>query len=95
MSAGDRAAMLSDAQAVFLASQRVGRLATADARGNPHVVPVCFAIDNDALYVTIDEKPRRAATRPLKRLRNMLDNPSVAFVADRAVSPAVLGIRHG
>jgi PPOX class probable F420-dependent enzyme len=75
--------MLSDAQAVFLASQRVGRLATADARGNPHVVPVCFAIDNDALYVTIDEKPKRAATRPLKRLRNMLDNPSVAFVADR------------
>jgi PPOX class probable F420-dependent enzyme len=75
--------MLSDEQAAFLASQRVGRLATADARGNPHVVPVCFAIAQATLYVTIDEKPKRAAVRPLKRLRNMLDNPSVAFVADR------------
>jgi PPOX class probable F420-dependent enzyme len=75
--------MLSDEQAAFLASQRVGRLATADARGNPHVVPVCFAIAQATLYVTIDEKPKRAAARPLKRLRNMLDNPSVAFVADR------------
>jgi PPOX class probable F420-dependent enzyme len=64
-------------------AQRVGRLATADARGNPHVVPVCFAISGDTLYVTIDEKPKRAGGRPLKRLRNMLDNPSTAFVADR------------
>jgi PPOX class probable F420-dependent enzyme len=75
--------MLSDAQAEFLAAQRIGRLATADARGNPHVVPVCFAIDDGTLYVTIDEKPKRAAVRPLKRLRNMMANPSVAFVADR------------
>ena len=76
-------AMLSDQQADFLASQRVGRLATADAQGNPHVVTVCFAIANASLYVTIDAKPKRAAARPLKRLRNMMDNPSVAFVADR------------
>jgi PPOX class probable F420-dependent enzyme len=76
-------AMLSDQHVAFLASQRVGRLATADAHGNPHVVPVCFAIAQATLYVTIDEKPKRAAVRPLKRLRNMLDNPSVAFVADR------------
>jgi PPOX class probable F420-dependent enzyme len=75
--------MLSDEQAGFLAAQRVGRLATADARGNPHVVPVCFAIEAGSLYVTIDEKPKRASARPLKRLRNMLENPSVAFVADR------------
>jgi PPOX class probable F420-dependent enzyme len=75
--------VLSAAQAAFVASQRVGRLATADARGDPHVVPVCFAIDNDTLYVTIDEKPKRASARPLKRLRNMMENPSAAFVVDR------------
>src|SRR6478736_379959 len=75
--------MLSDQQIAFLAAQRVGRLATADARGNPHVVPVCFAIAEDTLYITIDEKPKRAAGRPLKRLRNLMDNPSTAFVADR------------
>ena len=75
--------MLSDAQATFLSAQRVGRLATADAQGRPHVVPVCFAVEGASLYITIDEKPKRAATRPLKRLRNMIENPSVAFVADR------------
>jgi PPOX class probable F420-dependent enzyme len=75
--------MLTNEQAAFLASQRVGHLATADGRGNPHVVPVCFAIEQDTLYITVDEKPKRASGRPLKRLRNMLDNPSVAFVADR------------
>ena len=67
--------MLSGEQAAFLASQRVGRLATADACGNPHVVPVCFAIEAATLYVTIDEKPKRASARPLKRLRNMMENP--------------------
>jgi PPOX class probable F420-dependent enzyme len=75
--------MLTDAERDFLLAQRVGHLATADARGNPHVVPVCFAIAADTLYVTIDEKPKRAGDRPLKRLRNMMDNPSTAFVADR------------
>ena len=75
--------MLSAEQTAFIAAQRVGRLATADARGNPHVVPVCFAVSDDTLYITIDEKPKRASGRPLKRLRNMTDNPSTAFVADR------------
>lgn len=75
--------MLQDHERSFVVAQRVGRLATADARGNPHVVPVCFAISEDTLYITIDEKPKRASGRPLKRLRNMMDNPSTAFVADR------------
>jgi PPOX class probable F420-dependent enzyme len=74
--------MLSAEQAAFLAAQRVGRLATADMHGSPHVVPVCFAAEQATLYVTIDEKPKRAATRPLKRLRNIIENPRFAFVAD-------------
>ena len=75
--------MLSVEQAVFLRAQRVGRLATADADGQPHVVPVCFAIEGAALYISIDEKPKRASARPLKRLLNIIENPQVAFVADR------------
>ncbi len=72
--------MTSD-EAAFIAAQRVGRLATADARANPHVIPVCFALSDDSLYITIDEKPKSG--RPMKRLRNIAENPSVAFVADR------------
>ena len=28
--------------------------------GAPHVVPVCYALIADAVYFTIDEKPKRA-----------------------------------
>ena len=75
--------MLSQAQGRFLDARRIAHLATADARGAPHVAPVCFAIADRTLYITIDEKPKRQAGRPLKRLRNIAENPAVAVVADR------------
>jgi PPOX class probable F420-dependent enzyme len=46
-------------------------------------VPVCFAIADRTLYITIDEKPKRQAGCPLKRVRNIAENPAVAVVADR------------
>jgi PPOX class probable F420-dependent enzyme len=45
-------------------------------------VPVCYALAEATLYITIDEKPKRT-DRPLKRLRNIQENPSVAVVVDR------------
>lgn len=74
--------MLSDAHARFLASCRVGHLATADGRAVPHLVPVCFVVSEGALYITIDQKPK-GEVRALKRLRNITENPVAAFVADR------------
>ncbi len=74
--------MLSEDQARFLASRRVGHLATADARAMPHLVPVCFVVSESALYITIDRKPK-GDFRALKRLRNIAENPVAAFVADR------------
>ncbi len=75
--------MLSQAERHFLESRRVAYLATADASGAPHVVPVCFAVAESGIYITIDEKPKRVAARALKRLRNIAENPQVALVADR------------
>jgi PPOX class probable F420-dependent enzyme len=75
--------MLSQAQARFLDARRVAHLATADAHRVPHVVPVCFAIAGRTLFITIDQKPKRQTGRPLKRLRNIAENPAVAVVADR------------
>jgi len=75
--------MFSQAEQQFLDAQRVARLATADARGTPHVVPVCFAMADRSLYVTVDEKPKRRSGAPLKRLRNIAENPAVAVVVDR------------
>ncbi len=73
--------MLSEHQARFLASRRVGHLATADARATPHLVPVCFVVSEGALYITIDQKPK-GEVGALKRLRNIAENPIAAFVAD-------------
>jgi PPOX class probable F420-dependent enzyme len=75
--------MLSQGERRFLAHQRVAHLATADRRAVPHVVPVCFAISEHTLYVTIDEKPKRRPGTALKRLLNIAENPAVAVVVDR------------
>ena len=74
--------LLSEVQRRFLEHCRVGHLATADRNGMPHVIPVCYALAEGTLYITIDEKPKRL-DRPLKRVRNILENPQAAFVADR------------
>ena len=74
--------MLSDQQQRFLNRHRVGRLATASAAGKPHVVPVCFILADTTVYITIDEKPKRDAGKPLQRIRNIGANPFVALVVD-------------
>jgi PPOX class probable F420-dependent enzyme len=75
--------MLTEEQRRFLDEQRVARLATADAAGRPHVIPICFALSEDCVYFTIDKKPKRASRAPLKRIANMVENPHVALVVDR------------
>ena len=82
LKSGKISGMLSEHQARFLAECRVGHLATADARATPHLVPVCFVVSEGALYITIDQKPK-GDVRSLKRLRNIVENPRAAFVADR------------
>jgi PPOX class probable F420-dependent enzyme len=74
--------MITDAQRRFLDHSRVAHLATADRSGVPHLVPVCFSLGVTTLYITIDEKPKRADI-PLKRLRNLQENPAVAVTVDR------------
>lgn len=78
--------MLTVPQLGFLARARHGHLATADRTGAPHLVPVCFAValrdEAASAYVTVDEKPKRTDI-PLKRVRNILENPQVALTADR------------
>jgi PPOX class probable F420-dependent enzyme len=69
----------AQARARFAAA-RVARLATADAAGRPHVVPVVFAVDGDHIYTVVDAKPKR--TTALRRLRNVAENPAVALLVD-------------
>jgi PPOX class probable F420-dependent enzyme len=62
------------------AAARVARLATADAAGRPHLVPVVFAVDGDRVYTVVDAKPKR--TTALRRVRNVAENPAVALLVD-------------
>ena len=75
--------MLSPSQRLFITDRRVAHLATADRESLPHVVPVCFGLVDDTVYIAIDEKPKRDTGRPLKRLANIATNPAVAIVFDR------------
>lgn len=69
-----------------LADAPVGHLSTAGKDGVPHVIPVCFALDSredgKAIYIVLDQKPKRAALTRLRRVRNILENPQVALVVD-------------
>ncbi|HEU5107175.1 MAG TPA: TIGR03668 family PPOX class F420-dependent oxidoreductase [Micromonosporaceae bacterium] len=62
------------------AAARVARLATADAAGRPHLVPVTFVVSGDTVYSAVDAKPK--TTTALRRLANVEANPRVALLVD-------------
>ncbi|HEV7450833.1 MAG TPA: TIGR03668 family PPOX class F420-dependent oxidoreductase [Pseudonocardiaceae bacterium] len=73
-----------------VAKARVARLATADADGRPHVVPMVYALasgkdvgetrSGDTVYSAVDAKPKRSTS--LRRLANIAANPRVAVLVD-------------
>ena len=69
-----------DARRRFAAA-RVARFATVSGDGQPHLVPVVFAVEHDTVLIAVDAKPKRH--RDLKRLRNIADNPAVSLLVDR------------
>ena len=73
---------LTSAQDRFLRSARTGHLATADATGQPHVIPVCYVFDGESVYSVLDAKPKTTPLSQLRRVRNILANPRVSLVVD-------------
>ena len=64
---------LSEAEASFVRWERVGRFATVDEDGTPHVVPVCPVLDGDALVFASD---------PNAKIRHLRADPRCAIVFD-------------
>jgi PPOX class probable F420-dependent enzyme len=64
----------------LVAGARVARLATAEADGRAHLVPVCFALEGARLYSAVDHKPKRS--RDLRRLRNVRERPWATLLVD-------------
>ncbi|WP_335982903.1 TIGR03668 family PPOX class F420-dependent oxidoreductase [Streptomyces sp. CA2R106] len=69
----------AEARERFTASP-IARLATADAAGRPHLVPVVFVVAGDLLAIAVDHKPK--ASPRLKRLANIRANPAVSLLVD-------------
>ncbi|MFQ5951043.1 MAG: TIGR03668 family PPOX class F420-dependent oxidoreductase, partial [Candidatus Geothermarchaeales archaeon] len=59
------------------------RLATADGRGRPYLVPICYVYLPGTLYTAIDTKPKTVRPSKLRRLRNIGENPWVSVLVDR------------
>ncbi len=72
----------TERERAYLGEQRLGRLATVDGRGRPHVVPTGFRIDADEGAIQIGGHDL-ASTR---KFRDARDHPDVAFVVDDLVS---------
>ncbi len=64
----------------LLGASRVARLATVDARGVPHLVPVTFVLAGDEAFTAVDAKPKR--TTRLKRLDNIRATGLACLLAD-------------
>jgi PPOX class F420-dependent enzyme/OxyR family protein len=81
--AGSQARFSARELEYLLGERRLGRLATADADGRPHVVPVGWSYNSD--LGTIDVTGHSfAATR---KFRNARTNPNAAFVVDDVLPP--------
>ena len=77
--------VFTPAEIAYLGSQRLGRIATVDSRGQPHAVPVGFRYN--PAEETIDIGGHGFAKS--KKFRDAQANPRVAFIVDdlASVSP--------
>src|SRR5438093_13602360 len=77
-----RTITFTEPERAYLAEPRLGRLATADVRGRPHVVPTGFRFDPTEGVIDIGGHDLAGT----KKFRNARANPQVAFVVDDLVS---------
>ena len=75
-------ATFSDKELEYLTSQRLARLATADATAAPHVVPVGFRLSADADAIEVGGHNFARS----KKYRDLKANPKVAIVIDDLAS---------
>lgn len=75
--------VFSDAELTYLAKGKLGRLATIDGTGMPHVVPLGWRYNPE--LDTIDIGGRDFART--RKFRNAERNPNVALVVDDVLPP--------
>jgi pyridoxamine 5'-phosphate oxidase family protein len=75
--------IFTDNELDYLRKQRLGRLATVDADGNPHVVPVGFRYNSETDTIDIGGHDVIQS----KKWRDAGRHPRVAFVIDDVLPP--------
>ncbi|HEV2887370.1 MAG TPA: TIGR03668 family PPOX class F420-dependent oxidoreductase [Jatrophihabitans sp.] len=73
-----------EAMRTLVRAARVARLATVDATGRPHLVPVCFVLDSeegDRVHIAVDHKPKRGTD--LRRTANLRATGRACLLIDR------------
>ena len=66
----------------LLEQSRVARLGLLDDDGSPRVLPVTYALAQDALVSAIDDKPTHVAPERLARVRWLRARPRAALTVD-------------
>jgi pyridoxamine 5'-phosphate oxidase family protein len=74
-------AEFSEAERAYLDSQRLGRMATVDGRGQPQANPVGFRLQGDGTILI-----GGYTMGTTKKWRNLQANPRIALVVDDIVS---------
>jgi len=66
---------LSQRQVELLNKQTVGRVATVSSKGELHVVPVCYVLDDGNIYFATDYGAKKA--------RNLKENRKISIIIDQ------------
>jgi pyridoxamine 5'-phosphate oxidase family protein len=75
--------VFTEAEVEYLTAQPIGRFATADAAGRPHVMPVGVFYDPEGQAIVIGSAQNMAAS---KKFRDARRRPDVAVVVDDLAS---------
>ena len=67
----------------LLRDARVGHLGLTDDQGRPRVLPVTFALHDEAVWSAIDDKPKRRPGDEPARVRWLRARPQSAITVDR------------
>ncbi len=73
----------TSAEIEYMQSQRLGRLATVNTAGEPHVVPVSFRHNAELDVIDIGGHGLSQS----RKFRDILHNPNAAFVVDDVLPP--------
>jgi PPOX class probable F420-dependent enzyme len=64
----------------LIKNTNIGYLATTASNLQPYATPVVFILQNENVYVPLDEKPKTVSAWDLKRVKNIQENPKVCFL---------------